>query len=150
MTDSQRHGRILLLTALCIIAALIVNGFMGSVGNSKSDLVSGIVGNGLLVLMLVLAFRGGQLALKLTKGFALLFAVLVAVLVVVIVGSFVRGIPLPQTPTVGNTIPFTATVVGVGFSVWALFLSHAVKDFIACQREQAHQRQLARIKRSRA
>ena len=105
------------------------------------------MGNGLLLLMLVLAFRGGQLSMKLTKSCVVLFAALVAVLILVISVSLFRGFQLPQTPTVQNTVPFIATLFGTIFSIWALFISTDVKAFVIYQREVAHQSQLQKITR---
>jgi len=130
-----------------LIAAFILEGYIRSVSKGETDVFEGIMGNGLLLLMLVLAFRGGQLSMKLTKGCAILFAALVAVLTLVISVSLFQGFQLPQAPTVQNTIPFIATLFGTIFAIWALFISTDVKAFIIYQREAAHQRQLCKIKR---
>jgi len=147
MTDSQKRGRMFLIGALCIIATFIIQGFLRGLSTGESSLPGGLVGNGILLLILILAFRGGQVSLKLAKGCALLFAVLTIILLLVVVGSIFRGVALPETPTVGNTIPFILTVVGIIFSTWALFVSGDVKAFIHFQRELSHERQLAKIKK---
>jgi len=147
LTRPQERGRLFLAAALVLIAASILEGFIQSASQGKADISGGIVGNGLLILMLVLAFRGGQLSMKLTKGCAVLFALMVVVLIVIVSVSVFQGIPLPQAPTFRNTGSLIATIFGTIFPIWALFFSTDVKAFVIYQREVAHQRQLQKIKR---
>lgn len=147
MDPSHHRGRTFLIAALVLIAAFILNGFTESVSKGESDFADGIVGNGLLLLMLLLAFRGGQLSMKLAKGCALLWIGMVAFLAIFVSATLIRGTPLPEAPTLENTLPFLAMVAASGFCVWALFISKDVKGFVAFQRETAYQKQLDTIKR---
>lgn len=148
ISDAQKRGRLFLIAALGLIAAYIIQGFLRGVSQSETNLQGGIMGNGMLLLILVLAFRGGQISLKLAKGCALLFAAMTAILLLLVTMSIFRGVPLPQTPTIENTVPFLITTAGTIFATWALFVSRDVKDFICYQRELSHQKQLAKIKGS--
>lgn len=147
LTRPQERGRLFFAAALVLIAVFILQGFIRSASKGEADIFGGIMGNGLLLLILVLAFRGGQLSMQLTKGCAVLFAALVAVLILAISVSLFREFQLPQPPTVQNTVPFIAMLFGTIFSVWALFISSDVKAFVIYQRVVAHQRQLQKIKR---
>lgn len=147
MDQSHHRGRTFLIAALILIAAFILNGFTQSVSKGETDLADGIVGNGLLLLMLVLAFRGGQLSMKLAKGCALLWIGMVAFLAIFVSATLIRGTPLPSAPTLENTLPFLGMVAAAAFCVWALFISKDVKGFVAFQREKKYQKQLDKIKR---
>jgi len=142
MDQSNRRGRTFLIAALVLIAAFILNGFLGSVSKGETGLAGGMIGNGLSILALVLAFRGGQLSMKLAKGCALLWVGMVAFLAIFVSATVIRGAPLPTAPTLENTIPALGMVAASAFCVWALFISKDVKSFVAFQREQAYRRQL--------
>lgn len=146
ISDAQKRGRLFLISALGIIAAFIIQGFLRGVSQGETNLPNGIAGNAMLLLILVLAFRGGQISLKLAKGCALLFAAMIGILLLVVTVSIFRGIPLPRTPTLDNTLPFLITAAGAIFATWALFLSRDVKDFLRYQRDLSHQKQLTKIK----
>lgn len=147
MDQSHRRGRVYLIAALVLIAAFILNGFLQSVSKGEAHLASGIIGNGLSILALILAFRGGQISMKLAKGCALLWIGMVALLAILVSVTVLRGTPLPAAPTLENTIPVLAMVAASAFCVWALFISKDVKSFVAFQRERAYQSQLDKIKR---
>lgn len=137
MMESQKRGRLLLIGAFLIIATLILLPMAESLLAGDKKASKDFVGNGIAILILVVAFRGGQVALKLAKGCALLFAGINALLIGIILVSRFKKIPLPEQPTVANTVPFAATLLGVIFTVWALFFSRDVRDFIRFQRERS-------------
>ena len=145
LSASEKRGRTFLSTALALIAFLIVRGVWESTARGAS-LEGNLVGTGLLLLVLVLAFRGGQIAMQLTRGCLLLFGALGVLLIFFIAFSLFHGRPLTEPPSFANTIPFLAYVAGISFSVWALFVSDDVKAFVRFQRETTHQRNLRRIK----
>ncbi len=148
MTDTQKRGRIFLLGAMSILGFLILNGAAQNALKGERISPDSVFGNGLLLFMLVLAFRGGRVSLKLAKAFTLLITGMYGVLLVIIAVSLWRGTPFLEARTLANTITVIPSLSGVLFTTWALFFSREVKDFIGHQREVACQRQLAKIKRS--
>lgn len=145
LTESEKRGRTFLAAALALIAFLMLEGVFKSAGDGFTPFVDKLMSNSLSLLVLVLAFRGSQLAMKLTKGCLLVFVAMIVVLISFVSFSFFRGRPLPS-PSFENTAPFIAYLMGVSFSIWALFVSEDVKAFIQYQRDTTHQRNLRRIK----
>lgn len=149
LSASEKRGRTFLATALALIAFLMLEGVFKSADDGSTPFVDKLMSNSLSLLVLVLAFRGSQLAMKLTKGCLLVFVAMIVVLISFVSFSLFRGRPLPP-PSFEKTVPFLAYLSGVSFSIWALFVSEDVKAFVRYQRETVHQRALRRIKRKSA
>lgn len=133
---NNKHGKLLLLAALCILAALLLQGWIGSLRTDSADWPGTLVGNLVLLTILALAYRGGRVSLWLARAQALLFAAVHVILILFLFGTLSKNEHLPHPIQFSNTVPFLVTLCGTAFSVWALFLSSDVKDFVAYQRNR--------------
>ena len=144
LTAPQRRGRTFLICALLFMGFLLLAPTTGVrlTGDATNDKILCVA---LFAVIVTLAFRGGKLWLILVKGFVGLFAAMCAILVIVVLVTLARGHALPQAPNGDNTLLSVATVVCLGFNIWALFCSKDVKDFISHQRAVASARKRQRV-----
>lgn len=139
---NYKRGKLLLLAALCILAALLLHGWIGSLRADSADWPGTLVGNLVLLTMLALAYRGGRVSMWLARAQALLFTAVHVILILILSSELSKNEPLPHPVQFANTAPFLVTLCGTAFSVWALFVSSDVKDFIAYQRNRRGAAQL--------
>jgi len=130
-----------------VLGGFIIEAMLSVFQEGVPETAGGLFGNGMLIWMLVLAYRGGRISMKLTKGFVVLMALLLVSVLVVIGISLAGGIRLPNAPTLVNTVPTLLKSLGVLYALWALFVSADVREFLAYQREVAGRKILANAPR---
>ena len=137
LTLPQARGRAFLAAALLVLATMILASSFRSWSEGEADWAGSLMSNALVLLILVLAFRGGQLTMKLTRGCVMLLAVVAALALFAIFAALILGNLLagPRIPEMASE--FVAFVLGAAFCFWSLFISTDVKAFIAYQRDRA-------------
>ena len=135
LTVVQSRAQKIFISALAFIGFLLLKpsvfGLFEKNGSQEDQLFQIVF----WIVVLLLSFRGGQLALKMVKGCISVFAVMFAIIFIVIIATFLQGQGLPKPQTWDKTIEQTLTLIGVIFSFWALFISKSVKEFLAHQRK---------------
>jgi peptidoglycan/LPS O-acetylase OafA/YrhL len=146
MTTSQNRGRFLLAAAFLLLGVFLINGLLSTSSKDAPDLQGGAFGVIIGILALILAFRGSQLAMKLTKGCLFLCVTIIVFVIIIVSISLVSDAPIPAALTPTGTISLVAACIGLAFSTWAVFLSKDVREFIRFQDEISYQKQLNKIK----
>jgi hypothetical protein len=135
LTEIQYRGRTIFISALLFVGILVTKSSISRLYSHYGSPSNHLITIAFWGVILLLSFRGGQLSLKLVKGCAVTFASIMAILFIVISAKLIRGVQLPQAPTWNNSIESIVTLIGVIFSVWALFFSKSVKEFLSHQRK---------------
>lgn len=142
---TQRRGRTYLLSALTLIAVFFLEGMVGAFTKGSNDIADSLMGIGMAAWILVLAFRGGDISMQLTKGCALLM-----ILPIIILAGFmswkVARAGIPESATFEYTVSFLVKTVAVFFVLWALFLSTDVREFLIYQRAVSCAKALKKIR----
>lgn len=132
-----------------LLGALFLIGALAFVGLTKEGSLSArnLAEWGFLAVILVLAFRGGRMALRLAKGCVALLSVIWLILLLAVLEHFRRKGALPVVPTLSNTLPAAASVVALVFCVWVLFFSASVRAYLERRRNDRLEREKAAILR---
>jgi len=134
LTDSQKRGRILLVAALGVMAAILVQPIIEEAWRTPGIWPKTMVGNGLLLAMLFPAYWGGIWAMRLARVIAVLGLAAAAIPLVPAAALGAMEIPIAEPfPLAARLLGFAEGAV-VAFAFWALSFSREVRDFVNWRR----------------
>ena len=147
LSESQRRGRTFFACALLLLAAMLFAPLVTSVASGTNDLMGSITTGAIYALVLLAAFRGGFLSLKIIRGCLGIFGVIfVAAAVLIGIGASMGKLPPPRWEWGWPTLKDVASTALLFYVYWAMFFSGSVRDFIARQREHRLACELQKIR----
>ena len=137
LTATQSRGRTFFICALLFVSSVLFQSVFDGITKGGDRWVDQLFTGAIYLLVLTLAFRGGQVSLTLIKGcFGVFAAIIATALFLIMVLSFWGDFPPLNTGRNQTTIKTLAFFLGLSYTVWALFASCDVKEFINYQREK--------------
>ncbi len=149
LSETARKGRTYLVCALALVAGLVVSQSIKTFNPEETQFTDILLTLALTVAVAVLAFRGGQVSLRIVRGCMGFITFLAMMMLLMLVSAIsLRGFPENVNIAEDGTLLTLLMTFGVGFSTWALFWSKEVKAFVEYQRAKFHRQKMDQIKQS--
>lgn len=132
LTPEQRNGRQLLVLALMLLGVIPLSTLLIK-GSTGPLLIGGML---IYAVIFAFAFRGGQIALGLLKGFAALMSLAFTVMLLTLVIWHFNGDPAVAERATRSPLEIIAPAFCAYFAVAILFFSKSVRAFLESQRQR--------------
>jgi hypothetical protein len=151
LTATRNRGRTFFICALLLLAVMLFEPIASSFASGTSNFGNSAFTSIIYTLVLIAAFRGGVLSLKIIKGCLGICAAILCVSVLLIgIGAAAGKNPAPRIEWDMRTLRAFASFLPLLYIYWALYFSKSVKAFVTYQRDHFHAREMQKIQETKS